>query len=73
MAKTHPPYPPAFRAEAAALAKTSGKGVPHLAHDLGVSEQALRGWIKRAEVDCAGSRRHPMHCVAALGGHAARR
>ncbi len=51
MAKTHPPYPPAFRAEAAALAKTSGKGVPQLAHDLGVSEQALRGWIRRAEVD----------------------
>jgi transposase-like protein len=43
--------PPAFRAEAAALAKTSDKGVPQLAHDLGVSEQALRGWIKRAEVD----------------------
>ncbi len=51
MAKTHPPYLPAFRAEAAALAKTSGKGVPQLAHDLGVSEQALRGWIKRAAVD----------------------
>ncbi len=51
MAKTHPPYPPAFRAEAVALTKTNGKGIPQLAHDLGVSEQALRGWIKRAEVD----------------------
>lgn len=27
MAKTHPPYPPAFRAEAVELARTSGKGI----------------------------------------------
>ncbi len=51
MARTHPPYPPAFRAEAVELARTSGKGIPQLAADLGVSEQALRGWIKRAAVD----------------------
>ncbi|CAA9583310.1 MAG: Mobile element protein [uncultured Thermomicrobiales bacterium] len=51
MARTHPPYPPAFRAEAVALARTSGKGIPQLARDLGVSAQALRGWMKRAEVD----------------------
>jgi len=51
MAKTHPPSPPAFRAEAVALAKTNGEGLPQLAHDLGVSERALRGWIKRAGVD----------------------
>ncbi len=51
MAKTHPPYPPAFRAEAVELARTSDKGIPQLARDLGVSEQALRGWIKRAQID----------------------
>jgi transposase len=51
MARTHPPYPPAFRAEAVELARTSGKGIPQLAADLGISEQALRGWIKRAEID----------------------
>jgi len=51
MAKTHPPYPPAFRAEAVALARTSGKGIPQLADALGVAEQALRGWMKRADVD----------------------
>ncbi len=51
MAKTHPPYPPAFRAEAAELARTSGKGIPELARDLGVSEQALRGWLKRSDID----------------------
>ena len=51
VAKTHPADPPAFRAEAVELARSSGKGVPQLARDLGVSEQALRGWIKRAEAD----------------------
>ena len=51
MARTHPPYPPAFRAEAVELARASGKGVPELARDLGISEQALRGWMKRAEID----------------------
>lgn len=51
MAKTHPPYPSAFRAEAVELARTSGKGIPQLAQDLGVSEQALRGWLKRTDID----------------------
>ncbi len=51
MAKTHPPYPPAFRAEAVALARASGQGIPQLAQDLGISEQALRGWLKRSDID----------------------
>jgi transposase len=51
MATTHPPYPPAFRDEAVELVRTSGKGIPQVARDLGVSEQALRGWLKRAEID----------------------
>ena len=51
MAKTHPPYPPAFRAEAVELARSSGRGIPQLAQDLGISEQALRGWMKRADLD----------------------
>ncbi len=51
MARTHPPYPPPVRAEAVALARTGGKGLPQLAQDLGIAEQALRGWLKRAEVD----------------------
>src|SRR3954468_18486558 len=55
MTKTHPPYPPAFRAEVAELARTSGKGIPQLANELGILEQALRGGIKRAGID-AGRR-----------------
>ena len=33
------------------MARTSGKGIPQLATDLGISEQALRGWMKRADTD----------------------
>lgn len=51
MAKTHPPYPAAFRAEAVELARASGKGIPQLAQDLGASEQTLRGWMKRSDSD----------------------
>ncbi len=51
MAKTHPPYPPAFRAEAVELARSSGRGIPQLAQALGIAEQALRGWMKRADID----------------------
>ncbi len=51
MAKTPPPYPPAFQAEAVDVARTSGKGIPQLADDLGIAAQALRGWLKRADID----------------------
>lgn len=50
-ARTHPLYPPAFRAEAVELAGTSGKGIAELARDLGTPEQAPRGWIERADID----------------------
>ncbi len=43
--------PPTFRAEAVELARTSGKGIPQLAANLGIAEQALRGWVKRADSD----------------------
>ncbi len=46
-----PPYPPAFRAEAVRLVQSSGKSIPVIADDLGVSDQALRGWVRRAEID----------------------
>ncbi len=51
MPRTHPPYPPAFRAEAVRLVQSSGKSIPVIADDLGVSDQALRGWVRRAEID----------------------
>ena len=51
MPRTNPPYPEAFRTEAVALYRTSGKSIPVLADELGVSEQALRDWVKRDDVE----------------------
>jgi transposase len=51
MPKTKPPYPPEFRAEAARLAQSKQQPVAQTARDLGVSSEALRHWIKQAELD----------------------
>ncbi len=40
-----------FRREAVELARVSDKSVPKLAKDLGISDQTLREWIKRADID----------------------
>jgi len=51
MPRTHPPYPPEFRAEAVRLARGSDRSIPALAADLGVSSEALRHWLRQAEAD----------------------
>src|SRR5215218_9576134 len=51
MPRTHRPYPPEFRAEAVRLARGSGKSVPALAAELGVSSEALRHWLRQADAD----------------------
>ena len=45
------PYPLEFRREAVALLQSSGKSVPQLAAELGVSPQSLRNWSRRLDVD----------------------
>ena len=45
------PYPLEFRREAVALLKSSGKSVPQLANELGVSPQSLRNWSRQLDVD----------------------
>jgi transposase len=45
------PYPPEFRREAVALYRGSGQPLREIAHDLGVSSESLRLWVKRAAVD----------------------
>jgi transposase len=45
------PYPMEFRREAVALLKRSGKTVPQLAGELGVSPQSLRNWARQLAVD----------------------
>jgi transposase len=45
------PYPLEFRQEALRLLRRSGKSVPQLAADLGVSPQSLRNWSRQIDVD----------------------
>ena len=54
-AKTRPPYPPAFRAEAVQLVQANGRSLSQAAKDLGVHHETLRAWVKQAAID--GGRR----------------
>jgi transposase len=56
MPRSHPPYPPEFRAEAVRLARADGntiRGVARdgVARDLGISGESLRAWIRQVDVD----------------------
>jgi transposase len=55
MPKSHPPYTAEFRAEALRLVRSSGKTKTEIARDLGISLEALRHWLRQAELD-AGER-----------------
>ena len=50
-----PPYPPAFRSEAVALARTSGQSLAQVARNLGIHAETLRLWVRQVAVD-AGQR-----------------
>jgi transposase len=54
-ARTRPPYPPAFRAEAVQLVHANGRSLGQVAKDLGVHHETLRGWVKQTRID--GGRR----------------
>ena len=56
MPPSGPPYPVAFRTEAVELIRTSGKSIPVLARDLGVSDQTLRNWQRQATIDAGRGR-----------------
>ncbi len=51
MPRTRPPYPPEFRREAVELVRSSGRSIPVVAADLGCSAQALRNWVRQAQID----------------------
>jgi transposase len=56
MARTRPAYPPEFRREAVELVRSSGRSIPQIADELGVSPQSLRNWVKQTQLD-SGERR----------------
>ena len=50
--KTGLRYPEEFKAEAVQLARSfPEKSIRQLAHELGISDQSLRNWVKQAEID----------------------
>lgn len=51
-----PPYAPEYRAEAVQIVREGGRTAEELARDLGCSAQAIRNWVKQADLD-AGRRR----------------
>ena len=51
MPKTRPPYTEEFRREAVALIRSGQRKLPEASKSLGISEQTLRNWLQRAEVD----------------------
>ena len=51
MPKSHPPYPPEFRAEAVRLVREGGVPITRVATDLGVTGESIRSWVKQAEID----------------------
>ena len=55
MPKTRAPYPAEFRTRAVEMVRTSGKTIEALAGDLGVSDQTLRNWVRRAHADAGAT------------------
>ena len=50
MPKSRPPYPEEFRREAVQMVR-GGRTIPDVAGALGVTEQSLRTWVKRKQLD----------------------
>ena len=53
--RTNRPYLPEYRAEAVRLVRELGRTPREVSGDLGCSEEALRNWLKQADLD-AGRR-----------------
>jgi len=49
--RSHPRYPPEFRAEAVRLVQAKEQPRSRIARDLGISIGTLAYWVKQAEID----------------------
>ena len=49
-------FPPEYKAEVVELIRSSGKTAGQVAKELGLTETAVREWVKRADLDAG--RRH---------------
>ena len=47
-------FSPAYKAEVVDLVRASGKRVGTVAKDLGLTETAVRAWVRQAQVDKSG-------------------
>jgi transposase-like protein len=47
-------FTPEFKADAVRLCQSGDRSVSQVANDLDLTESALRGWLKVAEVDAGG-------------------
>lgn len=54
MPKSKPPYAPEFRAEAVRLVREHGRTITAVARELGMSQESLRLWLHRAELQDKG-------------------
>ena len=54
MPKSRPPYAPEFRAEAVRLVRERGRTITAVAQELGMSQESLRLWLRRAELEQQG-------------------
>jgi transposase len=45
------PYPPEFRREAVSLVRATGRSIPQVAAELGVSGESLRIWLRQDQLD----------------------
>jgi transposase len=44
-------YPPEFKRDVVAVARTSGLTHAHIAEDFGISEHSVQRWLKQADID----------------------
>lgn len=51
MPKSRPPYPEEFRREAVRLIRSGQRTLAEASTSLGVSQQTLRNWLRREDVD----------------------